>query len=135
MSDDPEPGSNDNSSGDYDVIAPLADGLPWTELEALGELVAGIYQRGTVVQYHEYELTNLGQPKVGNVWRVGYPTDDGESFIEILNLAGFRSVTELQEYLDDLVAVGPTTRVEWLNHLRADQADASSSTDASAEES
>ena len=128
MSDDRESGSNDSSSSDYDVIAPLADDLPWTELEALGELVAGIYQHGTAVRYHDFELTNLGEPEVGNVWRVGYPTDEGESFIEILNLAGFRSVTELQEYLDDLVAVGPTTREEWVDHCRSGEDDAETGT-------
>ena len=113
MTDDPD--AND----DYDVIAPLDEDLPWTELEALGELLAGIYRPGTVVRYHDYELTNLGQQEVGNVWRVGYRGDDGERFVEILNLAGFRSVTDLQDYLDELVAVGPTTRAEWVDHCRS----------------
>lgn len=107
-------------ASDYSrVIAPLPDYLPWSELEVMGELLAGVYAHGAELAYHEYVLTNVGDPEVGNVWYVGYPTETGERLLEYLNLAAFRDVTALQTYLDELVAVGPSCRGEWLDHRRA----------------
>lgn len=104
----------------YDVLAPLPDALAWTELDALSELLAGIYDQGVELSYHDYPLRNLGSPGSANAWGVVAPGDGEDRFVAVVNLAGFRDVAELQAYLDELVAVAPETRTEWVEHRRAD---------------
>lgn len=73
-------------------------------------LFAGAYPVGTVLEYHEFELRHT----INNVWTVRH--EDDPTPIDILNLAGFQSATELHAYLDDLAALNPDTRNEWRAH-------------------
>ena len=101
----------------YDVLAPLPEKLPWDELDALREFLAGVYDQGAELFYYDYALRNLGLPGVANTWGVAVPDDGDELFVAVINLAGFRDITELQVYLDELVSVAPGSRTEWTENI------------------
>lgn len=104
-----------------DVLAPLPEVVPWTELDALAEVLAGVHPHGTERRYHGYVLTSVSVPAVGNTWRIARPNENGgETPIEVVNPAAFECVTDLQVFLDELVALAPASRAEWVAHKRSD---------------
>jgi hypothetical protein len=107
-------------------IAPR-DTTPTTS-HFLEEMLRGAYDHGTVLRYHDYDLSLVGSDQ--NVWRVdpaphtdrdattAAPTDSetttrDDTPIEVLNLADFRSITTLGRWLRRLADRRPTTRAEW----------------------
>ncbi|MFC7079165.1 hypothetical protein [Halorussus caseinilyticus] len=76
----------------------------------LERLFVGAYPPGTTLQYHDYELTHTSE----GVWSVHHRDDANP--IDVLNVAAFRSATELQAYLDDLANHAPDSREEWRTH-------------------
>lgn len=95
-----------------DVVAPR-EGDAYEPLDFLQEMMYGAYPVHTVLEYHGFQLYSQHlDDGTARVWDVY--TAEGK-FIETLNLEAFRTVTELEETLDEIVADDPADREEWLD--------------------
>lgn len=92
-----------------EVIAPR-EGLPHDRIDFLREMLQGSYAAGATLEYHGFELHCHHEEGGARVWSIYNP--DGV-FIETVNLEAFRTVTELEAFLDKLVAYEPADRMGW----------------------
>lgn len=95
------------------ALAAPRDGPGASTIEFVAEMLAGAYAHGAEVEYFGYTLCMEGAETV--LWKVY--TDDGR-FIEALNLSAFRTTTEVIGVLDEIVAVNPDDRQEWVVERR-----------------
>lgn len=74
----------------------------------LGAMFAGEFDTGYVLAYHDLHLRHatLPGPGRGNVWEV-YVLSNREP-VEVLNLAGFRSASDLHAELQEIQADAPS---------------------------
>lgn len=78
----------------------------------LGDMLEGAYADGAVLEYDGLLLVcKHYDQQAPVVWDVH---NAEETYIETLNLGGFRSATALQQLLDEMVATDPATREEWV---------------------
>lgn len=95
-----------------DVIDPRED-VPYSTFDFLTQMMEGVYPHGVALEYHDLVLiSQVDDAQTTNVWHVH--VEDGP-MIESLNLDAFRTATELEEALDEIVAYGPADREEWVN--------------------
>ena len=95
-----------------DVIAPRED-LPYRTSDFLREMLEGAYPDGVVLEYHGLKLFSRCHYENGvRVFDV-YTAD--EEYIETVNLAAYRTVTEVEEFLKEIVAYDPADRDEWVS--------------------
>ncbi|MDS0284748.1 hypothetical protein [Haloarcula onubensis] len=95
-----------------DVIAPRDDDVPYDAVDFLKEMFQESYLDGAVLEYHGLQLYSQHYEDGDPIWDV-YTEDD--AYIDTLNLAAFRTVTELQRFLDEIVAYDPADRDEWVS--------------------
>ncbi|MFC7323270.1 hypothetical protein ACFQMF_01620 [Halorubrum rutilum] len=96
-----------------DVIAPRGDDLPYETSGYLQEMMGGAYPDGVVLDYHGLKLHNRCQCKNGVPVYDIYTAD--ENYVETVNLNAFRTITEVEQLLDEIVAYDPTDRDEWVS--------------------
>jgi hypothetical protein len=96
-----------------DVIAPRGDDMPYDTADFLRQMMDNSYPEGTVLAYEDLRLEAGGySDHAGNVYTVY--TEDG-TYIETVNLGAFRTVTELEQLLKEIVAYDPDGRDEWVS--------------------
>lgn len=95
-----------------DVIAPR-DEHGFQSVDFLQEMFTGAYGYLAIVQYYGFKLECHHYEEGPRVWNVY--TADEEQYIETLNLEAFRTVTDLEAFLDELVDVDPDDREEWVS--------------------
>lgn len=94
-----------------DVIAPREDS-PYEPVEFLKQMFTGAYPSGVVLEYYGLQLVGQHPTDEASIWSV-HTADD--TYVETLNLEAFRTVSELEELLDEMVAYDPGDREEWVN--------------------
>lgn len=95
-----------------DVIAPRKE-LPYETYDFLSQMLEGTYPYGVVLEYHGLKLySRVDDAHRRQVWEVYSPN---EKLIEVLNLDAFRTITELKELLDAIVAYDPSDRQTWVS--------------------
>lgn len=95
-----------------DVIAPRGDDLPYETSDFLQEMIEGAYPDGVVLDSHGLQLYSRCQYENGvRVYDV-YTAD--ENYVETVNRNAFRTITEVEQLLDEIVAYDPTDRDEWV---------------------
>jgi hypothetical protein len=95
-----------------DVIAPRGDDLPYETSDFLQEMMEGAYPGGVVLDSHRLQLYSRCQYENGvRVYDV-YTAD--ENYVETVNRNAFRTITEVEQFLDEIVAYDPTDRDEWV---------------------
>lgn len=87
--------------------------LPYDTADFLAEMLEGAYPDGVVLEYHGLQLYSRCHYEEGvrifDVYTADYV------YLETLNLGAFRSVTEIQHTLDEIVGYDPADRDEWVN--------------------
>lgn len=96
-----------------DVIAPRGDDLPHETSEFLGQMMQGAYPDGVVLEYHGLKL--YSRTNYENGIRVYDVYTEDTTFIETINLNAFRTITEVKQFLDEIVAYDPDDRDEWVS--------------------
>jgi hypothetical protein len=95
-----------------DVIAPR-EGVPYTPCDFLSQMLEGAYPSGVVLEYHSFKLySHVDEDHRHNIWAVH--TEEG-CLIETLNLDAFRTATEIEQLLEEIVLYDPSDRTEWVN--------------------
>lgn len=94
-----------------DVIAPR-DGAAYDTVSFLQQMLEGTYSDGIVLEYYGLQLYSRGDADAGARIYDIY-TEDG-AYIETMNLSAFRTVTEIERFLDEIVAYDPSNRDEWV---------------------
>lgn len=89
------------------------DELPYEPSDFLAEMLVGAYPDGVVLEYHGLQLYSRCHYDEG-VRMFDVHTEDG-AYLETLNLGAFRSVTEIQDTLDEIVGYDPADRDEWVS--------------------
>lgn len=91
------------------IAAPL-DTPPESILDYLEPMFANAYSSGTTLQYQEFELTHT----TNGVWIVQHVEETTP--LDIVNIHGFQTASQLHGYLKDLSAFNPRSREEWQTH-------------------
>jgi hypothetical protein len=94
-----------------DVIAPRDD-LPYDTADFLGEMFAGAYPSGVVLEYHGLQLMSRHYEDGPRVWDIHAEND---ALIETVNLSAFQTASDLEKFLDKIVAYDPDDREEWVS--------------------
>lgn len=94
-----------------DVIAPRDD-APYEPTDFLKEMFQEAYVSGVVLEYHGLKLYSQHYEGGRPIWDI-FTEDD--SYIETVNLSAFQSVSELEEFLNEIVAYDPDDREEWVS--------------------
>ena len=96
-----------------DVIAPRGNDLPYETSDFLQEMMEGAYPDGVVLDYHGLKLYSRCQYENGV--RVYDVYTEDENYVETVNLNAFRTITEVEQFLDEIVAYDPDDRNEWVS--------------------
>ncbi|MDS0220879.1 hypothetical protein NDI54_05860 [Haloarcula sp. S1AR25-5A] len=91
------------------TIAPPQD--HWETVDHLRDMFQGAYPYGNVVAFHGLRLECQDGDIGPGVWEV-YTAEC--AYVETLNLAAFRTATELHDVLLDIVACDPDDREDWV---------------------
>ncbi|ELY96698.1 hypothetical protein C482_15026 [Natrialba chahannaoensis JCM 10990] len=96
-----------------DVIASGED-VPYWTFDFITQMMEGAYPHGVALEYHDLVLiSQVDDARTTKVWHVH--AEDGP-VIESLNLDAFRTATELEETLDEIVTSDPADREEWVSN-------------------
>ncbi len=95
-----------------DVIAPC-ENISHLTFDFLTQMMESASTYGVALEYHDLVLiSQVDDGRTTNVWHVH--AEDGP-MIESLNLDAFRTATELEEALNEIVAFDPADREKWVN--------------------
>jgi len=95
-----------------DVIAPRGDDVPYETSDFLKEMFQRAYPNGIVLKYHGLQLYSQHYEDGPPIWEI---YTEGGAYIETINLQAFRTITEMQQFLDEVVAYDPADRDEWVS--------------------
>ncbi|QLG49103.1 hypothetical protein [Natrinema halophilum] len=93
------------------VIAPRPD-LYRGGLDFYREMLEGAFPPGVILDHHGFHLESHHHESGPRVWSIYSPEG---AFVETLNLETFRTLSELESFLNELVAYGPADREEWVS--------------------
>ncbi|ERH03261.1 MAG: hypothetical protein A07HR60_00959 [uncultured archaeon A07HR60] len=96
-----------------DVIAPRGDDLPYETHEFISQMIEVAYPDGVVLEYHGLKL--YSHTNYENGIRVDDVYTADQNYVETVNLNAFRTITEVKQFLDEIVAYDPTDRGEWVS--------------------
>lgn len=92
-----------------DIIAPRDD-IPYDTADFLKEMFQEAYLPNTVLKYHGLQLHSQHYEGGIPIWDIY--TEDAK-YIETVNLTAFRTATDVEEFLDEIVTCDPDNRKEW----------------------
>lgn len=97
-----------------ETIAPR-DEMAFEPVDVLREMLVGAYPEGAVLAYYDLQLYSQHYEDGPRVWAVH--AEDG-TYIETLNLDTYRTVSELEDTLQELAACDPDDRADWVEWSR-----------------